>query len=100
MNNIKQSESNVNKLLSHDECVTPISISTELNVDKFISQFVKIINDSFSIQRQGKTERKSQRAMRTRKNGDDNDEKKEMKMEIISNNTVSKSKKKTTTTKQ
>ena len=51
-NRIKQTESNVNKLLlDNDKCMVPISIKNDLNVDTFISQFVKKLNDSFSFQR-------------------------------------------------
>ena len=51
-NGIKQTQSNVNKLLHYDcECIVPISINNDLDVDTFISQFITKINDSFSIEK-------------------------------------------------
>ena len=83
-NGIKQIQSNVNRLLYHDdeECdIVLISIENELNVDQFISQFVDKINDSFCINTKIKSTQTQE--MLTQTDHDDyNDETKEMATDI------------------
>ena len=82
LNFIRETQSNVNKLLSDDgECVIPISIKNSLNVDTFVSQFVQKVNDSFYIEK--KTQKTSLRHTNEKLGDacDDNDEKKEIIMD-------------------